>query len=434
MPIAFEIVVLVFLVVLNGCFAMSELAIVSSRRARLAAKAAEGSKGAAMALTLGENPARFLASVQIGITLVGILAGAYSGATLAAQLAAWLTTQFPPLAPASEALSIAIVVGAITYASLIIGELVPKQIALANPEAIAILVARPMAVVARITTPLLWVLEGSSRVILAILRIRPSTDPAVTEEEVKAMVAEGTESGVFEPQEKEMISGVMRFGDRKVRAIMTPRGDVSWIDLDWDAAEISRVVRDCPHSRLPVYRGAPDEVVGAVLAKDLLNGFLDGAPFDIAPLIRPLTVVHDNAPALHMLDILKQADIHMALVVDEYGCVQGIVTATDILASILGSLSEHGEDYEGAIIQRENGSWLLDGDVAVDLVAERIGCRGLEGKDGDYITIAGFILAQLRSIPTAGDAFKWGGWRFEVMDMDGRRIDKVLISRDDEPA
>lgn len=429
MSIAFEIAVIVFLVVLNGCFAMSELAIVSSRRARLAAKAADGSKGARTALALGDNPARFLASVQIGITLVGILAGAYSGATLAAQLAAWLAGQVPAVAPASEAMAIAVVVGAITYASLIVGELVPKQIALANPEGIAILVARPMAVVARITSPLLWVLEGSSRFILAVLGIRKAAGQTVTEEEVKAMVAEGTESGVFEPQEQEMISGVMRFGDRKIRAIMTPRSDVQWVNLNWDAAEISRTLRDSPHSRFPAYRGAPDEVVGVILAKDLLNGFLDGKAFDVAPLIRPLTVVHDNAPALHVLDILKQADIHMALVVDEYGGVQGIVTATDILASLLGSLAEHGEEYEGAIVRRGDGSWLLDGDVAVDLAAERIGCRKLDSEDGDYTTVAGFILSKLRSIPSAGDHFIWEGWRFEVVDMDGRRIDKVLISR-----
>jgi putative hemolysin len=430
MSLAFEIAVIAFLVVLNGCFAMSELAIVSSRRARLAAKAADGSKGAAMALALADNPGRFLSSVQVGITLIGILAGAYSGATLAEQLARWIAVEIPVLAAASEALGIAIVVGAITYASLIVGELVPKQIALANPEGVAILVARPMVVVAKFASPLLWVLEGSSRFTLKMLGIRKSDDQTVTEEEVKAMIAEGTESGVFEPQEKELMSGVMRFGDRKIRAIMTPRNEVVWIDLTWGSDEIARTVRGCHHSRYPVCQGGANEVVGVVQAKDLLDGFMDGKPFDVASAVKPLEVVHDNAPALHVLDVLKQSSIHMALVVDEYGSVEGIVTAADILSSLLGGLAEHGEEYEGAIVQREDGSWLLDGDVAVDLAADRIGCRVMDGEDDDYTTVAGFILTKSRSIPSAGDHFEWEGWRFEVLDMDGRRIDKVLVSQD----
>lgn len=432
MSLAFEIAVIVFLVVLNGCFAMSELAIVSSRRARLAAKAADGSKGAALAMELADNPGRFLSSVQIGITLIGILAGAYSGATLAVHLAEWIAATSPALAGASEGLAIAIVVGAITYASLIVGELVPKQIALANPEAVAALVARPMVAVAKFASPVVWVLEGSSRFTLKVLGIRRSDDQSVTEEEVKAMIAEGTESGVFEPQEKEMMAGVMRFGDRRVRAIMTPRNEVVWIDLNWEADRIARTVRECPHSRFPVCQGDPNEVIGVVLAKDLLNGFLDGNPIDVMSAVKPLEVVHDKAPALHVLDVLKRSHIHMALVVDEYGSIEGIVTAADILSSLLGGLAEHGEDYEGSIVQREDGSWLLDGDVGADLAADRIGCRVLEGGDDHYATVAGFILSKSRRIPSTGDHFIWEGWRFEVVDMDGRRIDKVLVSRLDE--
>lgn len=430
MRLAFEITVIIALVCLNGWFAMSELAIVSSRRARLAARAAEGSKGAEAALLLADNPTRFLSSVQIGITLVGVLAGAYSGATLAEQLSTWIVEQFPAAAPAAAGIAIALVVGAITYASLIVGELVPKHIALADPEGIAEKVARPMALVARLTSPLIWLLEGSSHAMIRVLGIRRSDDQTVTEEEVRAMIAEGTESGVFEPQEEEMMSGVMRFGDRRVRGIMTPRADMAWIDLDWDADEIMRTLRDCRHSRLPVCRGGIDETQGVVQAKDLLNAALDGRPLDVAAAVKPLAVIHDNAPALQVLDVLKQSDIHMALVVDEYGSVEGIVTAADILGSILGTLSEHGEEYQGVITEREDGSWLVDGDMAVDLAAEKLGCRVMKEGGGDYATAAGFMLSQFRAIPEAGDHFIRDGWRFEVVDMDGRRIDKILVSRE----
>ncbi|EME67798.1 hemolysin-like protein [Paramagnetospirillum caucaseum] len=432
MQIAFEIAVIIALVVLNGCFAMSELAIVSARRARLAARAAEGSKGAEAALLLADNPTRFLSSVQIGITLVGVLAGAYSGATLAEQLSAWIAAEFPFAAPAAPGIAIALVVGAITYASLIVGELVPKHIALANPEGIAEMVARPMARVARLTSPLIWLLEGSSHALIRLLGVRRSDDQTVTEEEVRAMIAEGTESGIFEPEEKEMIAGVMRFGDRRVRGIMTPRADMIWLDLDWEMDDILKTLRDSPHSRLPVCRGGIDEMLGVVQAKDLLNTALDHRPLDVAAAVKPLTVVHDNAPALHVLDVLKQSDIHMALVVDEYGGVEGIVTAADILGSILGSLSEHGEEYQGTITEREDGSWLLDGDVAADLAAERLGCRAMKDGGSDYATAAGFMLSEFRAIPSAGDHFVRDGWRFEVVDMDGRRIDKILVSRDTE--
>ncbi len=429
MSLAFEIAVIVFLVLLNGWFAMSELAIVSSRRARLAAKAADGSKGAQVAMELAANPARFLSSVQIGITLVGVLAGAYSGTTLAAKLASWLAIKIPMLASSAEAIAIAMVVGAITYASLIVGELVPKQIALADREGVAAWVSRPMAAVARIASPLLWVLERSSRFILALLGIRKLNEDIVTAEEVKAMIAEGTKSGVFEPQEKELISGVMRFGGRKIRAVMTPHHDVVSIDLAWEADRIVRTLRECHHSRFPVYRNDPNDIVGVVQAKDLLDHVLDGKPVDAASAIRPLDVVHDNAPALQVLDILKRSPIHMVLVVDEYGSVEGIVTAADILSAIAGSFLEFGEDESDAIVQRNDGSWLVDGDAAVDVAAERIGCRAMTSDEGEYATVAGFILAKSRTIPSAGDHFEWGGWRFEVLDMDGRRIDKVLLSR-----
>lgn len=430
MHIAFEIAVIIGLVLLNGWFAMSELAIVSARRARLAARAAEGSKGARAALDLAEHPTRFLSSVQIGITLVGVLAGAYSGATLAEQLSTWLGTNFSLSPAAASGLAIALVVGAITYASLIIGELVPKQIALANPESVAERVSRPLALVARLAAPLVWLLDHSSRAAIRLLGIRKSEDQTVTEEEVKAMIAEGTESGIFEPEEREMIAGVMRFGDRRVRAVMTPRADLDWIDLNWEPAEIVRVLRTGRHSRLPVCRGDFDEVVGVVQVKTLLDTLLEGRPLDVAGAVRPLEVIHDGAPALHVLEVLRRSESHMALVVDEYGSVEGIVTAADILEAILGSLGP--EDDAPALTPRDDGSWLVDGDLGADLAAERLGCRVLTSGGGDYHTVAGFLLSEFRSIPTAGDHFTRDGWRFEVVDMDGRRIDKVLISRDTE--
>jgi putative hemolysin len=428
--LALELAVIAFLVLLNGWFAMSEMAIVSARKTRLAARAADGDRGAARAVILAENPARFLSSVQIGITLIGILAGAFSGATLTSQLAGWIA-QTPVLAPAAEVLAIAIVVGAITYASVIFGELVPKHIALANPEGIAAAIARPMALVARLAAPVVWLLEHSSRLVLALLRVRDSEDSALTEEEMRAVIAEGTESGVIEPREQELISGVMRFGDRKVRAIMTPRSAMMTIDMTWGDDKIREVLRQSRHSRFPVYRGNPDDIIGAIQAKTMLNAMLDGQSPDIAALVEPMEVVHDNGPALRVLDILRDSHIHMALVVDEYGGVQGLVTATDVLAVIAGRPGDSGGDEP--LVMREDGSWLVDGDAAVDLVAEHIGCRIMAGADADYATVAGFVLARSRTIPGTGDYFTWDGWRFEIVDMDSRRIDKILISRQNDP-
>jgi putative hemolysin len=434
MSLALEIAAIVFLLILNGWFAMSELAIVSSRPARLAALASEGSNGARVALELAENPARFLSSVQVGITLVGILAGAVSGATLADKLGAWIATESPALGRGSHAIAIALVVGAITYASLIVGELVPKQIALANREAVAARVARPMAAVARFASPLLWMLELSSRTVLKLLRIHKSDGQAVTEEEVRAMIAEGTEAGVFAPQEKDLMAGVMRFGDRKARAVMTPHREMVSIDLAWDPERIIRTLRESRHTRYPVYRDDPNDIIGVVEAKDLLDMQLDGRAFDPNQAVRSLEVVPDSAPAVRVLEVLRRSPIRMVLVIDEYGSVEGIVTATDILSVIAGSFREHGADEEATVVRRDDGSWLVDGDLPVDVAAEQIGCRKMT-EDGTYATVAGFILAKARRVPSAGDHFEWEGWRFEVVDMDGRRIDKILVSRTppDEP-
>jgi putative hemolysin len=422
-----QIGIVFVLLAINGWFAMSELAMVSSRRARLEAMASSGDRGAARALRLIEDPGRFLSSVQIGITLVGILAGAYSGATLAEPLADWLVSRGVG-AGSADLLSIAIVVGSITYASLVVGELVPKQIALSNPEKIAAMVARPMSILAKVASPVVWLLDGSSRVLMKILRINRSPESAVTEEEIRAVIAEGTKTGILEPQERELMAGVMRFSDRSTRGVMTPRRDIVGIDLAWDQERIIQVLRGATHSRYPVFEGSTDEIVGVVQTKDILDDMLEGRPIDIRAAMRPVQAVPDSAPALSVLDMLRQGPNHMLVVMDEYGSVEGIVTAADILDAIAGSLPGEYEHDDPSIVQREDGTWLLDGDLPVDIVADRLACRALDDPDRDYETLAGFFLSVSKAIPSTGDTIDWSGWRFEIVDMDGRRIDKLLAT------
>jgi putative hemolysin len=420
-----QVGIVLVLLAINGFFAMSELAVVSSRRPRLETMAEAGDRGASRALRLIDDPGRFLSSVQIGITLVGILAGAYSGATLAEPLAAWLESRGIGTG-AAELLSIAIVVGLITYASLVVGELVPKQVALSNPERIAAFVAGPMAVLARVAAPIVWLLDGSSRVLLKILRVDRSTDETVTEEEIRAVLAEGSKTGILEPQERELMAGVMRFSDRSTRGVMTPRRDIVGIDLTWDEDRIVQVLRGATHSRYPVFEGSADAVVGVVQTKDILDDLLEGRPIDIRAAMRPAQAVPESAPALTILEMLRQGPNHMLVVMDEYGSVEGIVTAADVLDAIAGSLPGDDEFTDPSIVQRDDGSWLLDGDLPVDIVAERLSCKALDDPDRDYETLAGFFLSVSKAIPTTGDSIDWSGWRFEIVDMDGRRIDKVL--------
>jgi putative hemolysin len=427
MSYIFEIGIVFCLLVLNGWFAMSELAIVSSRRARLEALAERGSKGARIALGLAAKPGHFLSSVQAGITLVGIFAGAYSGATLSEPFAGWLIglgvadTIAAPLA-------FAVVVGSISYFSLIIGELVPKQIALTNPERIAARVARSMLLLAAIAAPLVYLLEGSSRLLMRAIGIRQTAQSSVTEEEIRAVIAEGTSSGILEPEEKELMAGVMRFSDRSIRALMIPRPDISGIDLDWDNEKIIETITSSTHSRYPVFRGSIDMVQGIVQAKDLLNAALSGGVLDLVAAIRPADIVPDTVSALDVLETLRKSSLQMVIVVDEYGSVEGLVTVADILSAIVGNLAPSDGDDASSIFRREDGSWLIDADLGVDLVADTIGCRGLDDPDRDYETLAGFVLSVTKEIPSTGDVVDWRGWRFEVIDMDGRRIDKVLVT------
>jgi putative hemolysin len=423
-----EIFVLLSLILLNGYLAMAELAVVSSRPARLEAQARhKPSRAARLALALARDPGRVLSTVQIGITLVGISAGAFGAATLAEPLDA-LLARVPPLAAISAELAYALVVVAITYLSLIIGELVPKHLALRAPERVAALVAPTIDLLARLSAPAVWLLDRSSRFVLRLLGGAPEPADAVTEEEVRMLIAEGTRTGVFQRQEEEMIGRVLRLADRPVRAIMTPRVELVWFDVDDAPAKINRVIQESGHSRFLVGKGSLDDVLGVVHVRSLLDACLAGQPPDLRTAVRPVLVVHDSMPVIRALEALRQARVSMALVVDEYGGVEGVVTAEDVLEAVVGDMPERRLGEEPAIVKREDGSLLMDGMLAVDEVKLALGFDSLP-HDGSYHTLAGFILAQLGRVPRESDAVAYGGWCFEVVDMDGRRIDKVLARR-----
>jgi len=422
---ALELTLVVLLIILNGFLAMSELAVVSSRPARLRALESAGVRGAATALRLAEDPSKFLSTVQIGITLVGVLAGAFSGATLAERLGTYLAEQGMAESWA-DAVSLVGVVACVTYLSLIVGELVPKQIALGDPERVAAFVARPMLWVGRIFAPAVSLLDMSSRLCLKLIGRESQSKESVTEDEIRMLVAEAESAGVLEPAEKQMISGVLRFGDRPVSALMTPRHEVDWVDLEDKQSEIRQKLAASRHSRLPVGKGSVDEVVGIVQAKDLLNAYLSGEAVDIRGHVKDAPIVHESADALEMLEVLKRATVHMALVVDEYGMFQGVVTSGDILEAIAGAFREQGEDSDDAV-RRDDGSWLLSGSMPRDELSDLL-LLPIPG-DATFHTLAGFMLHNLKRMPKVGDWVVVGGWRLEVVDMDGRRIDRVLAHR-----
>jgi putative hemolysin len=421
----FEMLFVIVLVLINGTLAMSEMAVVSSRKARLNQMAGLGNRGARVALRLIEDPSRFLSTVQIGITLVGILAGAFSGATLADQLGDWFDT-IPLIAPNGDTIGIAIVVAAITYLSLVVGELVPKRIALTNPERVASTVAGPMHVLSRVAAPAVWLLRVSTESALRVLGLSGVRETTVTQEEVKSLIAEGAQSGVFEPQERDMIEGVLRMGDRRVRVIMTPRTAIVWIDVNSDRAAILKVVDDNRFSCLLVCDGSVDKAVGIVHAKNLLPAALSGGAVELRTLMTPALIIPESTPVLKILEQFKRDRVHMAVVVDEYGTTEGLVTLTDVLESIAGDLPERGEETGPLIVQREDGSWLVDGMLPLDEFEDRTGMRGLQG-EGTFHTVAGFILQHLGHLPKTGESFMYRDARFEVVDLDERRIDKVLV-------
>ena len=424
--LAFELLVVVFLILLNGFFAMSELALISARKAKLRSMAESGDAKAAAALKLSGDPGRFLSTVQIGITLIGILAGAFSGATFADKLGDWFETM-PAFGGFGDPLALGLVVIALTFLSLILGELVPKQLALRNAEAVAKGVARPMRVISLAVSPAVFLLDAATNGVLRLLGREQSADSRVTEEEIRAIIAEATRAGVVQAAEKDMITGVMRLADRPARSIMTPRPDVVWLDLDDGPDEVRRKIAEAEFSRFPVAKGRVEEVRGVVQTKDLLDRVLGGGALDLRAALRDAPVVHEATPVLALIDILRASPLHMALVVDEYGGLEGLVTATDILEAIVGELAAPDDSGDAEAVRREDGSWLMDGGISIDRLKDLLGFRELPGED-EYHTLAGFALHQLGRIPNAGERFEWRGFRFEILDMDGRRIDKMLVT------
>lgn len=422
----FDVVVLLLLVAVNGIFAMAELAIVSSRKPRLKGMARSGKRGAQAALDLAAEPGRFLSTVQIGITLISILAGAYSGASLGGPTGERIALL--GVAPdTAETLGFVLVIIVTTYASLIVGELVPKQFALRAPEAIAAFMAVPMQWIARATAPLVWLLDRSSALVFRLLRMQREDDSKVTAEELHLVVAEAHSAGVLEEYERAIISGVVRLADRPTREVMTPRTDVDWVDVDATAEELREALLNTPHSRLPVAEGSVDQLVGVVQARDIVTAFIQGRPLDLRALMREAPVVPDQMDAMDTLAVLRDADVPIAFVHDEYGHFEGIVTPADLLAALAGVFASDFEaGQEAPLVEREDGSWWVSGSLPADALSDQLGIKLPE--DRDYATTAGFALSVLKHIPEVGERFTHGGWRFEIVDMDGFKIDKLLAS------
>jgi len=424
MDVAVDIAFLCILFLLNGFFAMAEMAVVSSRRIRLQQMAEEGRRGAAQALALVDSPGSFLSAVQVGITLIGILSGAFGGATLGVRLGPVLE-QIPLVAPYGSQIAVVLVVVAITAVSVIVGELVPKRMALAAPEAIAVRVARPLQIIARVSRPFVWLLEKSSAALLRLFGLPERRGPSVTEEEVRFAIAEGAEAGVIDEVEEEMIHGVLALADRSVAAIMTPRPDVHWIDLDDDADAIARDIACCPYSRLVVARGGDlGRPLGIIQKKDLVDDLLAGRGLQLERDLREPIYVPENAQVLRMLEMFRAVPLHVAFVVDEYGDFLGLVTLTDVMEAIAGEIPEEHKPLSEDMVRRPDGSWLVDGRVPIDELVDKL---GLDKGEGDFHTAAGLALERLARIPTEGDTFEIGDWKVEVIDMDGKRIDKLLF-------
>ena len=420
-----DVAIILTLVALNGVFAMSELAIVSARRARLEGKA-KTSRGARAALDLAADPGKFLSTVQIGITLIGVLTGAYSGASLGGPVAARLAAL--GLAPATaETLGFALVIGLTTYVSLIVGELVPKQFALRAPEAVASIVAVPMQWLAKGTAPIVWLLDSSSALIFKLLRLDRENDDQVTAEELHLIVQEASRSGVIEEHERSMISGVVRLADRPVREVMTPRTEIDWLDCTAGDAAIRDKLAATLHTRLPVGEGSIDKLLGVVQARDIAAALLRGEALDLPGLMRKAPVVIDRLDAPDALLALRGAEVPMALIHDEYGHFEGIVTPADLLAAIGGAFASDADPDEAPdVVVRDDGSLLVAGTMPADALAERLEIELPE--DRDYATVAGLALSVLKHLPGEGEHFVEQGWRFEIVDLDGRRIDKLLVS------
>jgi putative hemolysin len=420
-----EVAVLLLLIASNALLAMSELAVISSRRSRLQNLVKRRHRGARAALRLLENPTDFLSTVQIGITLIGVLAGAFSGATLAGQLGEWLDS-WPAIAPYGQPTAIVAVVLAITYVSLVLGELVPKSIALNDPERIACAMAPTMRSLARIAAPAVWLLRNSTEGLLRAFGLTRRRSLTVTEEEVRMLVAEGTRAGVFMPKEREMIEGVLRLADRTARAVMTPRTEVAWLDIAATPLDIAAAIEQRRLSRFPVCQDTIDNPLGIVHTKDLARVALAGHRVVLGAVLVPPLVVLDGTPVLKLLEVFRKEGVHMAIVVDEYGATQGVVTLADILEAVAGTLPELGSDLATALVKRADGSWLVDGSVGIDEFEDRFGVSGLRGSR-TFDTVAGYALSKLGRLPVVGDTFADRNGHYEIIDMDGRRIDRLIF-------
>ncbi|WP_292103361.1 hemolysin family protein [Brevundimonas sp.] len=422
------IAVVLLLIVLNGLFAMTEIAVVSSRKSRLQARADRGDRGARKALKLSEEPTQFLSSVQVGITLIGILAGAYGQASIAGEINDFLEATFPAAAAWSEVFATGLVVVCITYVSVIVGELVPKRIALIFPEAVASLMAAPISAVAVVLKPFVMLLTISTSGILKALGIKDRDGTDVTQEEVETILAEGTSAGLIEPEEQLMIEEIMRLGDRPIRVAMTPRPEVFWIALDDTEKQLRDEIRTCPYSRIVVARESDvDNPIGVVHKKDLLDSLLDNGEFNIEKLVAEPAFIPQSTSVLKALEILKGSKVHMAFVVDEYGAFEGVVTATDLLEMIAGDFNESHDEPNADIIKREDGSWLVDGRTDIDELADELGEEF--GETDGFHTVAGLVLHKLSRVPDEGEVLQLGRFEVEVIDMDDRRIDKLLFTQ-----
>ncbi|HSM24613.1 MAG TPA: hemolysin family protein [Anaerolineaceae bacterium] len=422
-----SIIVIFLLIIINGIFAMSEISLISAKKIRLQQMAKVGNKSAQAALDISANPNKFLSTIQIGITLIGIMSGALGGAALSTNLGAFFRS-IPLLAPYGDAIGFAIVVLVTTYFSLIVGELIPKRLGMHSPEKISSIVALPMKTLSWLTSPIVKLLSASTDIGLKILGIEASKDPVITEEEIKILMKQGTQSGIFESAEEDMVTGIFRLGERYIDSIMTPRTEIEWIDLDEPFEVILQQVIESNHSRFPVAIGELDNVQGILLSKDLLGNSLNGNVPSIQDLLQPPLFVPDSTSALKALDLIKEAGAHAVLVIDEFSGVLGMVTLYDVLKSIVGSIPTAGEDEELQAVQREDGSWLFDGLLAIDDVKEILALETLpeENRVG-FQTLGGFMMTVLDNIPEVGQYIDVYHMRFEIVDMDGKRVDKVLV-------
>ena len=423
-----EIVIIFLLILANGVFAMSEMAVITARKSRLQDWVSKGNHRAKVALELAMAPNRFLSAVQVGITLVGILAGAFAGRSVAQWLAAHIV-DFPVIGAYHQQIGLGTVVLIITYFSLVFGELVPKRLALRHPEAIATFVALPLRLFTRLSSPVVHLLGLSTDAVCRLFGRQPVSEPPVTEEEIKTLVKQGTEAGVFEESEQDMVEAVLRLGDKTARFLMTPRTQIAWLDLEDSTEQVREKIISSGHSCFPVATGSLDKVDGVIQAKDLLANSLAGHGLDLKPLMHQPLFVPRTVTALEVLESFKKSGQHIALVVDEYGGIEGLLTHHDILEAIAGDIPFDGKPGDPKAVQRHDGSWLLDGMLSIDEFKEIFNIEDLPGEKRDaYQTLGGFVFTKMGRIPAVADFFEWNSLRFEVVDMDGKRIDKVMVS------